>query len=952
MSADFDGNDDNPRTLDEQGFSGADTCMEGDGGEGTESAQPLLARGDNAGRYVILDQLGRGGMGVVYKAYDPELDRQIALKLLHASQDGDDESQAILARDRLLREAQALAQLSHPNVVSAYDVGTLGEQVFVAMELVEGQTLTRWLKETKPSQTQIVSVMIAAGRGMVAAHQAGLIHRDFKPDNIIVGDDGRVRVLDFGLARPASSENDAGEMSGDLSDSGLSGEAAVDFLLSSGSQRLRASLTMAGAVVGTPGYMAPEQCLGQAFDEKSDQFAFGATLYFALYGKQAFSGRTYKEIKRKVTTGKVDSAPAGVKVAAWLRRIAMRAMAVSRQERYPSLEMLLQELAHDPRAKWRRVILIAAVLTLVAGSVAVTAVWRSAQQQLCKGARDRLAGVWDPATKKTVQSAFAETKLSFANDTFRRVEKHLDARAQAWVSMRTQACEATRLRGEQSDQLMDLRMQCLDRKLSEIRAMTQFFAHHSDAEVLEKAVPMVVGLSSLDRCADAQALTTAVAPPDDPAVARRVKQLRDRLQEVSARLRAAKYAEGLKMVGEVVGQCAQLNYAPLHAETFYLQGSLLSSAGEAKEAEKTFEMAATAAAEAKDDERLVLASLQLLNVIGHQQARYAEALAIGRMARVLIKRCGRQPGLAVAADNQIAIILTDQGKYGEAQSMIERALAETERLHGPEHLDVAAGLNNLATTLVEQGHYQQAQQAFQRAVNIRSRVLGPGHPSVAHAMSNLCAVLLRQGKFAQAHTLYIKALAIVEKALGPNHSRVAMVLSNLASVELELSQYQEANEHYRRALEIAQRIYGPRHPRIALVLNNMGELSIAEGKPGRALKQCRQALEIATAALGPRHPIVGFNLNCIGGAHLARNQAGPAVEMLERALDLRATGPGDPNDLADTRFLLAQALLAKGGNKKRALTLAGQARKTFAQAGEDRVETLAKVNAWLGKHGK
>jgi serine/threonine protein kinase len=237
-------------------------------------AGPALGRGSTLGRYLILDFLGVGGMGVVYSAYDPGLDRKVAIKLLRPTTNAHGGTTA--GRSRLLREAQALARLSHPNVIAVHDVGTFEDQVFVAMEYAEGQTLSAWLREEPRSVREIVAAFLEAGRGLAAAHAAGLVHRDFKPANVLFGN-GRARVLDFGLACTDVSR-ESGERVVALEDlppalplpPPLTGDSTQDPSLNA----LGTPLTMTGTLMGTPAYMAPEQMAGRPVDARTDQFSF------------------------------------------------------------------------------------------------------------------------------------------------------------------------------------------------------------------------------------------------------------------------------------------------------------------------------------------------------------------------------------------------------------------------------------------------------------------------------------------------------------------------------------------------------------------------------------------------------------------------------------------------------------------------------------------------------
>ncbi|HVZ73445.1 MAG TPA: protein kinase, partial [Polyangia bacterium] len=334
----------------------------------TTRASPWLARGATIGRYVVLDLVGHGAMGEVYAAFDPQLNRKIALKLLKAGAAGADTA---TASRRMLREAKAIARLSHPNIVVVHDAGTIDERVFIAMEFVEGQTVSEWLRTARRDRREILDVFRAAGRGLVAAHAAGLVHRDFKPQNVMVASDGAVRVMDFGLA---SESDDA---------AAVDGTAMVDAPALDGT--VGAAMTRTGTLLGTPAYMAPEQFLTQPADARSDQFSFCVALYEALYGERPFEGETVLELARRVGEGRVRDAPARSGVPSRLRRILLRGLRRARDERFPSMEALLAELARDPEKERRRVMaaVAGAAALLVVGAVVARTVQRPGA--LCRG---------------------------------------------------------------------------------------------------------------------------------------------------------------------------------------------------------------------------------------------------------------------------------------------------------------------------------------------------------------------------------------------------------------------------------------------------------------------------------------------------------------------------------------------------------------------------------------
>ncbi|QRK10966.1 protein kinase [Archangium violaceum] len=305
----------------------------------------VLAPGDTVGRYVLEGLLGQGGMGVVYAARDPGLGRTVALMLLRSGAGGEE------GRARLVREAQAMARLAHPNVLPLFELGTEAERVFLVMERVEGSTLADWLRERERPWREVLALFLQAGEGLAAAHRAGLVHRDFKPANVLVGADGRPRVTDFGLVRHGA------EVSGGVPEgaSGDTGEA----------------LTRAGAVPGTPAYMSPEQLAGREVDARGDQFSFCVALHEALYGVRPFEARERGEARWKRVP-----APRGLRPPGYVRAAIERGLALEPEARFPSMDALLAALARPPGSRWGPVTVGVVGLGLVLSGADVL-VWRT-----------------------------------------------------------------------------------------------------------------------------------------------------------------------------------------------------------------------------------------------------------------------------------------------------------------------------------------------------------------------------------------------------------------------------------------------------------------------------------------------------------------------------------------------------------------------------------------------
>ncbi|MCA9655462.1 MAG: protein kinase [Myxococcales bacterium] len=296
-------------------------------GGATAQAPEQVEPGDprSIGRFTVLHKIAEGGMGIVYAALDEQLERKVAIKLLHARGD-----QADQAHERMIREARAMARLSHPNVVQVHEVGELDGRIFVAMEYVQGLTLRRWLKAAPRSWRDVLEIFRQAGQGLAAAHRAGIVHRDFKPDNVVVGKDRRVKVLDFGLAR--WNEPD-GEVVGE--------ESAHDRSNPPPELDDERSLTKTGFVMGTPAYMSPEQHEGFPADARSDQFGFCVALYEALYGRRPFPGRSYVKVARAITEDDPLPPPADANVPKWLHKVVMRGLSRDAADRFPSMDALI-----------------------------------------------------------------------------------------------------------------------------------------------------------------------------------------------------------------------------------------------------------------------------------------------------------------------------------------------------------------------------------------------------------------------------------------------------------------------------------------------------------------------------------------------------------------------------------------------------------------------------------
>jgi serine/threonine protein kinase len=529
-----------------------------------------LAPGVAIGRYVVLTLVGRGGMGEVYSAYDPDLDRKVAIKLLRGrseNQAGQDGS----GRARLLREAQAIAKLSHPNVVVVFDVGTFHGQVFIAMEFVDGQTVRYWMHMQTRALPDILEIFIAAGRGLGAAHEKQLVHRDFKPDNVMVSANGQVRVMDFGMVRLVSNSRPDAEPTAvpdldsvrvqpvpleDLESTRiLSMNPAGATTAAAPMAALESQLTKTGSILGTPAYMAPEQFLGGTTDPRTDQFSYCVALHEAVYGKRPFAGTSLIDLKASVMQGQVRPAPDQTKVPLWLRRVLLRGLSPDPDQRWPSMNALLAVLERNRAVAGRR--------------------------RFTAGAATKLAGIWEApsrghreetAAKASIRQAFAATGKRYAADAFENVSRILDRYATAWSEMYTNAGEA-HARGEQSSEVLDLRMAALQEALAALRALSQAF-RGATASMVENAIDAANSLPRIERCADIELLRAVVTPPEDPRIGVAVERIRGQLAEVRIASRVGRVAEALKAIDPIEKEVRQIGYGPLVAEVLLEVASL------------------------------------------------------------------------------------------------------------------------------------------------------------------------------------------------------------------------------------------------------------------------------------------------------------------------------------------------------------------------------------------
>jgi serine/threonine-protein kinase len=916
-------------------------------GAGSEVAiAPTLGRGVAVGRYLVLSRIGRGAMGEVCAAYDPELDRRVALKLLHTARGSD------AAKKRLLREARALGKLSHPNVVQVHDVGEHEGNVFVAMELVDGQSLDAWQEQDpRPQWREVLAAYLDAARGLGAAHREGIVHRDVKPANILRGKDGRVRVVDFGIAR--SPEVEPGEDAAPAAT-----PAAMADLPEALSETLPARtrpgssdrLTLAGSIMGTPLYMSPEQHTGSAVGPASDQYSLCVALYEALYRRVPFTmteGASIvallDELLAQKRRGAPNAPPSGAGLPAWVHRAIARGLAAAPEDRYPSMTALIAALSDDPEARRRKHWAAAGGLVVfgILSTLAGLRLASGAARDPCAHRERQLAGVWDGDVEQRMRAAFLATGRPHAEGTATRVAALLDRYSQEWTAMRGEVCQASRGAGQLRETLA-LRDACLDRRRDQLRALAAVFAARPDPEVLDRAVQGAAGLAPIGYCADTEALRARVRPPEDAALRARVEELTPRADRLEALFMAGKFRDGLALGEPLLAETASVPYAPLRAHVQHWVGRLRSAVGDYDAANALLRDAAISAAEGKDDVLSAYAWARLLFVVGNFQRRFAEATVIRALGPTAIVRAHDDRAEATWLNSE-GLVLYRMGRYAEALAAHERALALREKALGPDHFEVAQSLNNIGLALEDAGELRRAQAAHERALALWEKTLGPDHPDVALSLSNLGVVLSEVGEYARALALVDRALAIKERSLGSDHPEFARSLFNKGFVLRNQGDYAGAVSVLERAIATWERS-STSGAEVAEAWSTLGRAHVHLGHLEDGGRELERAYAMHVKAEGEKSinaidPLVG-----LAELSLTRGEPDAAVAKLERALALDVVH--DP----ELRLTLAEALWQLKKDRARARSLAEEAKARYKRIGHQPGQSRAE--AWLAQHAQ
>ncbi|HUS28219.1 MAG TPA: protein kinase [Kofleriaceae bacterium] len=857
-------------------------------------AQPAtLASGTKIDRYIIERPLGAGGMGVVYAARDPELDRRVAIKLLHAG----------APAERLRREAQALAKLHHPNVVTVFDVGQHDGQSFVAMALVDGKNLRTWQRDARPVRESL-RVILEAGRGLVAAHDAGLMHRDFKPDNVFVSHHGNVLVGDFGLARSADDAPDASGSDLSAADTGL---------------------TMTGALVGTPAYMAPEQARGEP-EVASDQFAFCVTAWELLYGERPFAGSNVDEVMDAIEHGRIVEPKDDRGVPSRVRRALERGMAARPADRWPTIDALLTELSGQ-RARRRRLAVLAAIAVIGCFAIAWgVSRWTSSPASRCRPADERLAGTWNDATRKQLRAylvaaaPFAETAI---DNAMRGIDRYSGNWKRAWVK----TCSAKEI----SDTAFDLEIQCLDRRLTSL-GITVGELRTADAKGASNVLESVELLPDITACGDATTLRKVSQAP--AAKQPQIKELENRITRAETLTALGKWNEARDQFATLDHEVAALEFAPLAARAALAHAGVELTTERWPDAKRLLESAIAQSNASGDDATLGHAYVDLANV-SRIQGDVPHAKELAAIAKAVVHRIGDPRALTDNLALVDAELLAADGKLDDAITALGRLISASE----PTDVRQRAKLEKRrADLLIIQGHVDEAAAAYDAALKDTAVAVGENHPLYGERLAERGQFTVLRGKVADGLADWDRAYKILVGTVGPDDPTTVETEEHLAGVDVWLGRYDQGLARERHVVEVRERLSGAEDTTRYRV--EYTHLLLIAGKVADAEREIERSLEVARKT--PRTPLIVPDAEReLAMVRLAQGRVDDAQKIFDDSLRTVSKVLASDNDALELWWVAGARISLARGNTDAAIQQAskvtrgieiGEAKLVLAQA--------------------
>ena len=863
--------------------------------------------------FVVERTLGRGGMGVVLAARDETLDRVVAIKIvrpqLFRSRPHRD------ATARLLREARAMARISHPNVITIHAVGTVDDNVYLAMEYIEGGTLRDWADD-KRGWSAITSVYVAAGRGLAAAHAAGLVHRDFKPGNVLVDRDDRVYVTDFGLVY----EGD--ESSSDTGSSSTGG-------------RVESSLTRTGEVLGTPRYMAPEQFKRGKVDQRTDQFSYCVSLWEALVGTPPFGIGEYADLEARVCAGEILAPPSSAQVPSRVLRALRRGMSPNASERWPNMEMLLGELeaALAARRRWRWLLVGGLALAGVLGAGYRAGAWGTATPaDPCH--RDESAdwaGTWDEGSRASVQTLIEASEVPFVRQSWPRLAAALDAHTRQWSAARTEACRAAHVTGEVTPSIHSRRLACLEDRRREVRELVRLI-RDGDPDLLLASLPAASALRPPSDCDDLDRIAAHPAPPSEDAD--RIEAARAAIASASLLKQAGQQEQCTKVLAPWIEGVAGVEHVATRARMHRLHASCVA----AMNGERGLELLRGAysrvvesgIAELEYETALDLAALFL----DDDRENAAFWLDVADSAA---RRAAMEPGFrwhtyrAMAATDLV-----------EAQAHYEEAVQRAE-----SRARLATSHGNLGAFLAEQKRHDEAREHLLHAMEAAESHYGPDHPKTLKWRANLLVIDIMRGRYADVVEAAPAVIEAQDRAFGERTLETANTVETLGLALLRLHRTADAKRRIEEALEIRRRQLGPRHPSISAALENLARVEAEAGRKEVALTRATEAAAINREALGDGHARTLSAQTLVASVLSQSGRHAEAVSTLEAVLAATTDAPDTDPVVYDALSELGRAQFRSGQPSAAAATLLRCRNATKARRPSPRI--AASNLLWLAR---
>ncbi len=868
------------------------------------------------GRYQVERRLGQGAMGKVYLARDPDLDRAVAIKVLHAGLGA--------ARSALVREARAMARLHHPNVVGVYDVGEHEEQIFVAMERVSGHSLREWLDEQPRSWRSVTAVFRDAARGLAAAHEAGVIHRDFKPDNALVGDDGRVAVMDFGLAHFDADQ---------AAETMPQGQLPED-----------ATLSTTHRLSGTPAYMAPEVIGGGPSTAASDQFGFFVALHEGLYGVRPFSAPTVERLLLEISDGQRQPPPAGTPVPGRLAALIARGLQVDPERRHPSMTAVADALERALVPLVRRMVVPIVGVAVLGSAIGGAVAYDRLQHRDCDEQGDRIDEVWSAEARKRVRGTMLAAEYEHADPqaSWTSLETRLDDWSEAWKEQRRQAC-----RGQAEDRWPARRTDCSQTQLLQLSGLVEVLSVPGEG-IAEHAMAAANQLPSPAQCADDKWVSTGVVAPPPAEHAESVAAAREQLARASALHSAGQFEPAMAAATPPLELARLVDYPPLTAHALNVIGQIHDALGDYAAAEQALLESFDIATEVDAPSISANSSVRLGEIIGFRLGRPREGRHWLRMARGSFERLGdTTEEIAIGRLKVLARMNSDLGETDAALATIHEA-RERARANLPADSSIHTSvMGTEAAIMGNSGDRVRATELLLETIARNERIEGAEHPSMIPHLMNLFVNYAETDRLDDAEAVGVRVLALNEKLFGPMHPGTISALGNLASLTTAQGDAERGAQLLEQTLERSQEVHGPDH---FFTRRTRGNLALTQqhlGNYDAALEQQTALLAAMDTEGDDKSRTYAELLSNQATSLIALERSAEAKTVIERALAIQATFDLPPGRSAAMRLTLARARWELG-ERASAVTLAREAMNDAADPAD--AAARESISGWLAEH--